>query len=95
MLFLQYLGDCLVAPPPAFNHSLQVLSILIIKTSNKQFNLEKVFQHHIQWLLHATCSSQPIITCYVQLNNVTEGYIHANNANMCGAVQSLYTSLPG
>ena len=58
----------------------------------KQVDFEKMSRHRIQWLLSCNLLSYFVCT----FKNVTEGYIHAKNANMGGAVQSLYNaSLPG
>ena len=51
----------------------------------KQVDFEKMSQHRIQWLLACNLLSNFVCT----FKNVAEGYIHAKNANMGGAVQSL------
>ena len=58
-----------------------------IKTSNKEnkLTLEKMSRHFIQWLLACNLLSYFVCT----FKNVAEGCIHAINANMGGALQSL------
>ena len=51
----------------------------------KQVDFEKMSRHRIQWLLACNLLSNFVCT----FKNVAEGYIHAKNANMGGAVQSL------
>ena len=65
---------------------LYLLTICIIKCSmGKQVDFEKMPRHRIQWLLACNLLSNFVCT----FKNVAEGYIHAKNANMGGAVQSL------
>ena len=51
----------------------------------KQVDFEKMSRHRIQWLLACNLLSNFVCT----FKNVAEGYIHAKNANMGGAVQLL------
>ena len=55
------------------------------QTNINKLTLEKMSRHHIQWLLAYNLLSYFVCT----FKNVAEGYIHAKNANMSGAVQSL------
>ena len=55
------------------------------RVSDKQVDFEKMSRHRIQWLLACNLLSYFVCT----FKNVAEGYIHAKNANMGGAVQSL------
>ena len=55
------------------------------QTNIKKLTLEKMSRHRIQWLLACNLLSYFVCT----FKNVAEGYIHAKNANMGGAVQSL------
>ena len=48
-------------------------------------------RHRIQWLLACNLLSNFVCT----FKNVAEGYTHAKNANMGGAVQQYKASLPG
>ena len=51
----------------------------------KQVDFEKMSWHRIQWLLACNLLSNFVCT----FKNVAEGYIHAKNANMGGAVPLL------
>ena len=57
----------------------------IVHNIVKQVDFEKMSRHRIQWLL--TCNLLSNFVC--TFKNVAEGYIHAKNANMGGAVQLL------
>ena len=56
-----------------------------ISEETKQVDFEKMSRHRIQWLL--VCNLLSYFVC--TFKNVAEGYIHAKNANMGEAVQSL------
>ena len=51
----------------------------------QQVDFEKMSRHRIQWLL--ACNLLSNFAC--TFKNVAEGYIHAKNANMGGAVDSI------
>ena len=59
--------------------------VVVAAVHCKQVDFEKMSRHHIQWLL--ACNLLSYFVC--NFKNVAEGYIHAKDANMGGAVQSL------
>ena len=56
-----------------------------VQKQPQQVDFEKMSRHRIQWLLACNLLSNFVCT----FKNVAEGYIHAKNANMGGAVQSI------